>query len=70
MYRFLLSNAELRAFHRDHLIFNYLDFLSLPRLNDAELVNEYLKYRNELSVEQIQMLKDSVWDRRSLQLPE
>ena len=70
MYRSLLSNTELRDFHRDCLVFNYLDFLSLPRLNDAELVSEYLKYKSELSVEQINMLKDCVKERRSLQLPE
>ena len=70
MYHSLLSNTELREFHRDILIFNYLDFLSLPRLNDAELVSEYLKYKSELSAEQKQVFTETVRDRRSLPLPE
>ena len=69
IYRRALSDREVGAFHRDQLVLGYLDFLSLPKTNDAELIQEYLQYKNELTEEQRQSIKDMLREKRGLEIP-
>ena len=70
LYGRAMEDATVGVFHRDQLIFCYLDFLCLPKYNDAELVQAYLEYRNDLSPDQQQQMKEMIRERRGITVPD
>ena len=70
LYKRVLSDREVGRFHRDMLIMGYLSFLSLPKTNDSELVQEYITYRDELSEQQRQQFIDMIREKRGIELPD
>ena len=60
LYKRALEDARINNFHKDFLIMAYLDYLMLPTTSNAELLSEYLLYRDQM---QDDSLKDSITQR-------
>lgn len=48
LYKRALEDTRINNFHKDSLIMAYLDYLLLPTTSNAELLSEYLLYKDQI----------------------